>query len=73
MIMKTTSWVELKNIKDWIDGASYAELLAKWHSLPKDSPILNPQYAVSVYYMKAMKTKSGVKKVLDTVALPGVQ
>ena len=46
-------------IKNWIDGASYEELLKKWDSDPTDSPIYNPQYAVSVYYVKAMKRKAG--------------
>ena len=46
-------------MKNWIDGASYEELLKKWDSDPTDSPIYNPQYAVSVYYVKAMKRKAG--------------
>lgn len=65
--MKSKSWVELKDIKQWIDGASYEELSTAWDKLPKDSPILNPQYAVSVYFVKSMKQKRNATfNALDT-------
>lgn len=44
-----------KKMKDWIDTASYEELLTKWRFAPSDSPWF--QGEVGVYFGKVMSKK----------------
>lgn len=55
-------WKEIameKELKDWIDAATYEEMQYRWKTDQKDSPIYNPAYAACVYFRKQMKAKMG--------------
>ena len=44
-----------KNMKDWIDNASYEELLSKWRFAPVGDPFF--QGEIGNYYSKKMAEK----------------
>lgn len=43
------------SMKEWIDNASYQELLGRWRSAPAGSPWFQDE--VGQYYSEAMKKK----------------
>lgn len=44
-----------QELKDWIDAATYQQLLSRWHKEPIDSELLMGESGG--YYARAMKEK----------------
>jgi hypothetical protein len=46
-----------QEMKDWVDNASYDELLSKWRFAPVDDPFFRADTGITDYYSNAMSIK----------------
>jgi len=56
----------IKQMKEWIDNASYRELLRRWRFSPAGDPFFRNDTEIGDYYSKVMNEK---KKHVNAVAV----
>jgi len=49
--------MSIKSMKEWIDNASYEELLRKWRFAPAGDPFFRSDTKMGAYYSKVMAEK----------------
>ena len=57
-----------KKYKEWIDEATYLELLRRWRNTPVGEPIFQ-QTETTLYYSKVMAEKKAVLPAAEAIAI----